>query len=104
MKTIAVVFVAIATLTGCESEFQVCMNTELPRAEKLLGVSKAKDFFMELNLVQREVERQLPFEREYSEWYDQNPEPEKPDEMSYAEWEQSDKYKAHESKVNAYAA
>ena len=102
MTRLTFLLATLFALAGCESEFQVCMNTELPRAEKLLGVSEAKDFFMELNFVQKEVDKQLPFEQEYLEWTKQNPAPERPEEVDQSDWELSDEYKAHSSRAEAY--
>ena len=74
MRTITLLALVLF-LIGCESEFDKCMKTELPRAETLIGIES-----------EREVGRQLVSMKEYTQaeaaiqpgldaWIEENPYP-----------------------------
>ena len=74
-RILTVLFLGLA-LAGCESDFQKCINTELPGAENTLGLAAAQEEFKELNLLRARIE--LSAERMIApvEWNKSNPEPE----------------------------
>ena len=75
-------------LAGCESDFQKCMDTELPRSIEMLKIDEARKQLLDLEELKRSLEEEAPFDRELSQWYEANPWPKRPDGMtSAAFWE-----------------
>ena len=86
MRT-TIVLVLSLVLIGCESEFQKCINTELPRAEQLLS----NDFKSRLSALQSlatRVEVVTQVERDLILWEIDNEPQSRPNYDDYDSWEE----------------
>ena len=107
-----IIFASIVLLSGCQSEFDKCMETEAPRAESILALSDMSsaitDFKSESNfmLMFMQAEASTQLELASTEPAGRPVQPQYPpytcslDEMSRAVWQAC--YDAHEERVKVY--
>ena len=65
----------IALLTGCESEFERCMATELPRAEAESGLAGEQEAEAAFERLKPHLERGLKIIQVMQHWFKENPRP-----------------------------
>ena len=88
MRTTIVLVLSLA-LIGCESEFQKCINTELPRAEQLLS-NDLKSRLSGLQSLATRVELVAQLERDAILWINDNEPQSRPNYDDYDSWEEYD--------------
>ena len=86
MRTTIVLVVSLA-LIGCESEFQKCINTELPRAEQLLS-NDFKSTLSALQSLATRVEVVAQVERDFILWISDKEPQSRPNYDDYDSWEE----------------
>ena len=86
MRTTIVLVLSLA-LIGCESEFQKCINTELPRAEQLLS-NDLKSRLSALQSLATRVEVVAQVERDAILWEIDNEPQSRPNYDDYDSWEE----------------
>lgn len=70
--------ITLLMLAACESDFQKCMNTEVPRAKQLLGVDEQAARVASLSAMAEKLEIVVPIFREAIDWDMANPAPVEP--------------------------
>ena len=74
MRTTIVLFLCLS-LIGCESDFQKCMNTELPRAEELSGIEAELEAGRRLVAMRDFVNQMYDMDAGVKLWGKENPPP-----------------------------
>ncbi|MDA8912728.1 hypothetical protein N9I66_07395 [Pseudomonadales bacterium] len=69
----------IFTLVACESDFDKCMSTELPRAERLFGVEAEREVERRLVAMHDYIKLEGEVEFRMKSWFDENPTPNYPE-------------------------
>lgn len=76
MARLPFMLVVMLTICGCESDFDKCLNTELPRAELAMGVKEAKGLLLDAQAVISYLQWTRRADEFWSEWKVANPQPE----------------------------
>ena len=93
-------FVSIFTLVGCESDFQKCMNTELPRSVKAMKIDEARNQLLVLDELRALAEKEDTLHRALIKWWESNPHPISPEGMSWSDFAKTEAKLAHDAKEN----
>ena len=91
---------SIFVLAGCESDFQTCMNTELPRSVKAMKIDEAGNQLHVLDELKALAEREDALDSELQKWSLTNPFPKRPDDMNRSDFLQTQEYLTHDAKLD----
>ena len=91
---------SVFILAGCESDFQKCMNTELPRSVKAMKLDEVGNQLHVLDELKALAEKEDAFDSEFQKWAMANPFPKRPDEMDWFDFIETEVHLAHDAKAS----
>lgn len=92
MRKILTLCLVGTLMTGCESDFDKCMRTELPRAAADLGLDEARDNLSHLEAASVRAEYIAFADEQYSDWVSTNPKPSEPKQPSILDFDTTDEW------------
>lgn len=78
-----IVLLFTLVVVGCESDFEKCMNTEMPRSEGILGIEGERESGRLLTSMREFNTRMVTHDTAMGKWVDNNPPPNAPEYPEY---------------------
>lgn len=92
MRKILSLCLAVILMTGCESDFDKCMRTELPRAVTDSGLDEARGVLLQFEAASLTADYLTLAEEARRKWASKNPKPSEPKAPSLSDFEQFDEW------------